>query len=168
MQPLEGTSNMRLQERARLMRKLQGSIDYLLKILSQLQYELWQSYVYDYVAELNQEGLEYFGGLFEKDQVPIKYPIAHRASFTDIGDTRVYMVDLETLQEQDPEAYAELFLRLSRIHSDTLTEIMEEADRVGLPLRAQLVAETISKYERARREAPELSEVVDWWDQFYG
>lgn len=159
---------MSLQRRLQVMRRLQGSVDYLIKIISQLQYELWKEYPYAFVAELNQEGLEYFGGVFENNRVPVISSIPRRVLFSDIGSTLVYLVDLETLQEQSPGSYAELFLRLSRIHSDSYTEILEEAEEEGLPLRAHLVEHVYSKYDLAKLEAPEIYNVVSWWDQFYG
>lgn len=158
---------MSLQEKGQVIDRIQQRIDYLFRIRAQVERSLWESLPYEYLAQLNQQGQALFPGIFKNDQVPVREPISILAQFEDLqAKKKIFLVDLEALKKNDPAVLRQLLIRLAEIHGGEPEDLLSLFETEGLPLRYEIVYEIIFKWEQLEAEAPEVYEILKWWDNW--
>jgi len=92
---------------------------------------------YPFGAQLNDQGLEEFGDIFEDGLIPVLYPLSRE---TELGEgliKKVYLVNLNLIEE---EVYKKLIKKLSDKFGAPVEEMDQYFREIGLPLRAELVS----------------------------
>jgi hypothetical protein len=98
---------------------------------------------YDNEAQLNEEGIKLFGGIFEHNQLPLISIIPEKAELKGLGNREIFKVDLSQLKDIELDR---IVLVLSKKNNTEKSEIKEYFKKLGfIPLRRDLVNVVCSK-----------------------
>ena len=95
---------------------------------------------YPMAAQLNKKGMEEFGDIFPDGLIPILSPLSFNAKLGDIGETKIYLVNIPLLYEKDKEGYHKSIRKMSKKFNVPGPAVDIAFRTKGLPLRAELVS----------------------------